>query len=126
MESKNKKKKVLTKKLIDNFEINKNDIEFMILYIIHKNEITAFSEEVVDYLVKEYSEYIENIIVSLPDYLLEVKKSLYLKGRGCAFRSSPRILKFFLSKMKNDTVFCKFIIDTEEYHRHAADHGLPA
>jgi superfamily I DNA and/or RNA helicase len=119
-------KKILTMELLDNFDMNKNDIEFTILFIVHRDEITTFSVEVINYLIKEYPDDIEKIMTSLPDYLVDVKKNLYLYGRGAAFRPNIKTIKFFLSKMKNDLDFCKFIIERELYHKNAADHGLPA
>ena len=117
---------VLTKEMIHGFELRTNDTEFVILYLVHQKHLKDFTDEMIDFITKEYPEIVEYLITSLPSRLLKTKEKLYQVGRMRCFQPNPKTLKSFMIKMKGEQKFIDFLIKTEDYHRNAAAHGLPA
>jgi hypothetical protein len=121
MAKNSKKKTVLTLKLFQDEDINKNDIIYAVSYLLHKYTITSISQDMIDYLIANHSEYILDILKMVPDDRKHIKEQLFnLFGA-----ISPRVIKDLFKVFRNDDTFCKFIISRAEYHKNAAEHGLP-
>jgi hypothetical protein len=122
MAKNSKKKSVLTLKLFQDEDINKNDIIYAVSYLLHKYTITSISQDMIDYLMANYSEYILDILKMVPDDRKHIKEQLFnLFGA-----ISPRAMKELFKIFRNDGTFCKVIIERAEYDKNAAEHGLSA
>ena len=119
--AKNNKKTVLTVEVFNSENLATNDICFAVSWIIHKYNITLFSEKFLSVLSNNYNEYILDIILLIPDQCVEMKKQLYYLKKN-----NRREIRKIFEICKNDREFCKFIIKDQEYHQVAADHGLSA
>ena len=116
------KKKELTIELFNSEEINKNDIVYAVVYLVHKYTITSFHEDFLEFITQKYSEYIFDILKLIPSDRPLIKEQL-INFFGAI---SPQGVKILFEKFKDDDSFCKMVIKKIEYHKNAADHGLPA
>lgn len=117
-----KKKSVLDMKLFKAEEINKNDIVFAVAYIIHKYKINLFDEDFLQFINLQHHDYLLDILYIIPDRCREVKEQVLNRLGPVPQQRMRKLLEVF----RNDGEFCRFVIEQNEYHKHAADQGLSA
>jgi hypothetical protein len=110
----------LTIELFNSENINKNDIVFAVLYVIHKHGITILHKNFLEYISNNYPEYRFDILLQIPSNRVLILEQLLNVFGALATQD----IKKLFEKFKDDESFCKKIIKKVEYHKNAAEHGL--